>query len=151
MSQNTIITGGSGSDTIVLDSGAAGTALPVFDFSNDTITFDYSSMADSITIPNGGYTLTANTSIDYTSTYGYDTSVNITGNGITMKEGCDIKVGNRSLTDAIDKIEERLGILHPNPELEDRWEQLKDLRKQYQELEKELLEKEKMWKILKEK
>lgn len=146
MGQNTIITGGSGSDT-----GAVEAALPAFDFSNDTITFDYSSMTDSITIPNGGYTLTANTSIDYTSTYGYDTSVNITGDGITMKEGCDIKVGNRSLTDTIDKIEERLSILHPNPELEERWEQLKSLRQQYMDLEKELLEKEKMWKILKEK
>jgi hypothetical protein len=68
-----------------------------------------------------------------------------------MKEGADITVGGKSLTKAIEKIEERLGILHPNPALEERWDQLKELRKQYVEMEKDLLEKEKMWKILKEK
>ena len=68
-----------------------------------------------------------------------------------MQPGTDIKVGGRGLMDAIDKIEERLGILHPNPELEDRWDELKELRRKYNELEKDLLEKEKMWKILKEK
>lgn len=76
-------------------------------------------------------------------------TVNINTNGIEMQPGTDITIGGKSLMDAIDRIEERLGILHPNPELEDRWDQLKDLRRQYQELEKELLEKEKMWKILK--
>jgi hypothetical protein len=78
-----------------------------------------------------------------------ETKVNINADGITMPEGSDIKVGGKSLTDAIEKIEERLGILKPNPELEDRWEQLKALRKQYMDLEKDLLEKEKMWEILK--
>jgi hypothetical protein len=68
-----------------------------------------------------------------------------------MQPGTDIKIGGRGLMDAIDKIEERLGILHPNPELEDRWDELKELRRKYNELEKDLLEKEKMWKILKEK
>jgi hypothetical protein len=48
------------------------------------------------------------------------------------------------------KMEERLSILVPNPGLEDRWEQLKELRTQYLELEKDLLEKEKIMKILKE-
>ena len=67
-----------------------------------------------------------------------------------MQKGADIKIGEKSLTEAIDKIEERLGILKPNPELEERWEKLKELRKQYMELEKDLLEKEKIMKILKE-
>jgi hypothetical protein len=47
-------------------------------------------------------------------------------------------------------MEERLAILRPNPTLEDRWEQLKELRRQYVEMEKDLLEKEKLMKILKE-
>ncbi len=133
------ISGGAGVDTITI--GGAGTSY----------TFD-TSIINTTVIPNGGYTLTSTgTGVNWTQSYGYDTSVNITGDGITMKEGCDIKVGNRSLTDAIDKIEERLGILHPNEALESRWEQLKSLRQQYLDLEKELLEKEKMWKILKEK
>lgn len=71
--------------------------------------------------------------------------------GLTIQEGYDIKLGDRSLKEFIDKVDERLGILHPNEELESRWEQLKELRRQYQELEKDLLEKEKMWNILKDK
>ncbi len=118
----------------------------------DTITIDPNWATSSITIPNGGYTLSTGTStVSSWSGYNYDPNVNISTDGITMKEGTDIKVGGKSLLDAIGKIEERLGILHPNPALEDRWEQLKSLRQQYIELEKELLEKEKMWKILKEK
>ncbi len=68
-----------------------------------------------------------------------------------MQEGADITIKGRKLSEVIDKLEERLGILHPNPELEDRWDELKELRRKYNELEKDLLEKEKMWKILKEK
>ncbi len=106
-----------------------------------------------ITLPSSSFT-SSGTSASYTinsSGYTYNPSVNITSDGITMKEGSDIKVGGKSLTAAIEKIEERLGILHPNPELEEKWENLRGLRKAYMELEKEILEKEKMWKILKEK
>jgi hypothetical protein len=89
---------------------------------------------------------------DYSNTIttGYP-SVNIDTNGINIKEGGDIKVGGKSLTDAISAIEDRLAILNPNPELEQRWENLKDLRRQYEALEKDILEKEKIMKILKEK
>ena len=108
--------------------------------------------ASTITLPNtvwsgssanlGTYTITD-------SSYGYNSAnVYIDKNGIDVKDG-DIKVGGKSLTEAIKKIEDRLAILHPNPELEEKWEQLKELRRQYEELEKDLLEKEKLWKILK--
>ena len=61
----------------------------------------------------------------------------------------EVTIKGKSLTDTLDKIEERLAILHPNPELEDRWDELKELSKRYKELEQELLEKEKVWAILK--
>jgi hypothetical protein len=48
-----------------------------------------------------------------------------------------------------EKIEERLAILHPNEALEEKWEDLRNLRKAYIELEAEIIEKEKMWAILK--
>ena len=76
-------------------------------------------------------------------------------NGATLKvngnadfEG-EVTIKGKSLTDMIDKIEERLAILHPNPELEDRWDELKELGKRYKELEQEIIEKEKVWNILK--
>jgi hypothetical protein len=49
----------------------------------------------------------------------------------------------------LEKIDERLAILHPNPKLEDKWDELKELGKRYRELEQELIEKEKVWAILK--
>ncbi len=129
----------------------AGTSGSIYNIGSgtDTITIDSSlySSGQSITSP---ITYTYDPS-NITWNSSTTTSVNIDTNGINVREGGDIKIGSKSLSDAIGAIEERLAILNPNPELEDRWEQLKELRKQYVELEKDLLEKEKLMKILKEK
>jgi hypothetical protein len=69
-------------------------------------------------------------------------------NGNAEFEG-EVKIGGKNIADMFEKIEERLAILHPHPELEDRWDELKELGKRYKELEQELLEKEKVWAILK--
>ena len=115
--------------------------------STDTITLDSSMFTTgSITSP---YTYTTTGTGGYTMSTSPST-VLIDADGLTMKEGADIVVGGKSLTQAIEKIEERLAILKPNTELESRWEQLKELRNQYVELERDLLEKEKIMKILKE-
>ena len=163
-------------DDTIIDLGighGAGTGYISGGAGTDTITIDTlnSSMwtTGSTTISNGGYTIgTGSTTVPYTYTTtgtgsynpfnGYNnigigssgSTVHIDGDGLTMKEGADIKIGGKSLTEAIEKIEERLGILHPNSALEERWEKLKELRQQYVEMEKDLLEKEKLMKILKE-
>jgi hypothetical protein len=67
-----------------------------------------------------------------------------------MQSGTDIKIGDMKLSEVLTRLEERLNILHHNEALEDKWEELRTLGNQYRELEKELLEKEKMWKILKD-
>ena len=143
-------------DTIVLDLGDYGAAQPTCSITSgiDTITLDTSSIytgPGSTVGYNGGYTINTS-SPTYTTTWTqpYNTYVNIDADGLTMKEGADIKIGGKSLVEAIEKIEERLAILKPNEALEDRWEQLKALRQQYIDLEKDLLEKEKIMKILKE-
>ena len=61
----------------------------------------------------------------------------------------DLKLQGKSLKQSLDAIEERLAILHPNEELEEKWENLRGLRKMYMELEAEIKEKEAMWSILK--
>jgi hypothetical protein len=61
----------------------------------------------------------------------------------------DLKIKNKSLSESLKNIEERLAILRPNEELEERWEDLRRLRKEYMAIETELIEKEKMWAILK--
>jgi hypothetical protein len=138
-------------DTILGGPYSAG--QPVYNITGgssvDTITID-SSLYSSGSLTSAS-TSTINWNQSYPYAIGTNTAVNISTDGINMQPGTDIKIGGRSLMDAIDKIEERLGILHPNPELEDRWDELKELRRKYNELEKDLLEKEKMWKILKEK
>ena len=60
-----------------------------------------------------------------------------------------MKIQGKSLKESLEKIEARLAILHPNEELEEKWEQLRGLRKMYMELEQEIIEKEKIWQILK--
>jgi hypothetical protein len=61
----------------------------------------------------------------------------------------ELTIKGVKLSERLDKIDERLAILHPNEELEAKWENLRGLRKAYMELEAEIKEKEKMWGILK--
>jgi hypothetical protein len=78
---------------------------------------------------------------------------NLKGASIQVKGDAEfdgeITVKGKKLSEMFEKIEERLAILHPNPELEDRWDELKELAKRYKELEAEIIEKEKIWSILK--
>ena len=69
-------------------------------------------------------------------------------NGDADFEG-EVTIKGKNLSEMLEKIDERLAILHPNPKLEDKWDELKELGKRYRELEQELIEKEKVWTILK--
>ena len=69
-------------------------------------------------------------------------------NGDADFEG-EVTIKGKSLSEMFEKIEERLAILHPNEKLEDKWDELKELSKRYKELEAEIIEKEKVWAILK--
>jgi len=155
-------------DTIDLGGYGAQPTYTISGYGTDTITLDSSTMyTGSITVPSVTSINNIN-SVPYTIGSGgtsgqvYTTTgtghynwnnpptVNISNTGIDMAAGTDIKVDGKSLKQFMDKMEERLAILHPNPALEDRWEELKELRRQYVEMEKDLLEKEKLMKILKE-
>jgi hypothetical protein len=61
----------------------------------------------------------------------------------------EVTIRGVKLDDRLTAIEERLGILIPNVRLEEDWEELKDLRMQYLELERQLLEKQRVFDILK--
>lgn len=69
--------------------------------------------------------------------------------GLQLSEGADIKIGDVSLMYTLNTINRRLAILQVNPELEAKWEELKELGERYRELEKEIQDKEKVWNILK--
>lgn len=139
------------SDTVTIDSSYG--AVPyTTSMGTDTITLNNTLWSGgSITSPYT-YTTTGTSgagAFNWNNTTSTNAKVHINGDGLVMQEGADIVVGGKSLTKAIEQIEERLGILHPNPALEERWDKLKELRQQYVEMERDLLEKEKIMKILK--
>ena len=74
--------------------------------------------------------------------------VSMNKQGMTLKEGADIKLGNVSLKETLATIESRLNILRPNAALEAEWEELRELGQRYRQLEAELEEKSRVWKIL---
>jgi hypothetical protein len=84
----------------------------------------------------GGYTF-ANQNIQPNNT------VHIKG------ENADLLINDKSLKTWMEKVEERLNILTPNPELEKEWDQLRRLGERYRKLEKKCQEKAAMWKQLK--
>lgn len=149
---------------LVIDISDYGAAQPYDNISYtsgiDTITLDPSIYStSSITVPSTVSTTIgsgASTAYSWTQDYSMNTAsignakVKIGTDGLEMADGTDIKIGGRSLNKVLEALEDKLGILYPNDELESKWGELREARRRYVELEKELLEKEKMWKILKE-
>ena len=64
-------------------------------------------------------------------------------------ENADLDINGKSLKNWMEKVEERLNILTPNPELEKEWDELRRLGERYRRLEKKCQEKAKMWSKLK--
>jgi hypothetical protein len=129
-------------DTIDLGGvGAASTTYSISGYGTDTITLDPTMWTGSITAPS-----TYTTSIGATggtfsigSAGGYYTTknnVNITGDGIDMAAGTDIKIDGRSLKNFMDKMEERLAILVPDPAKLEKFEALKKAYEHYKLMEK---------------
>ena len=79
-------------------------------------------------------------------------SLNPTGfstmNGIMQVNAKDLAIGNVSILETIQSIQERLNLLIPNPKLEKEWAELAELGKKYRELEQYILEKQKTFDIL---
>ena len=84
----------------------------------------------------GGYTF-ANQNIQPNNT------VHIKG------ENADLLINDKSLKTWMEKVEERLNILTPNPEMEKEWNDLRKLGERYRKLEKKCKEKSDMWNKLK--
>jgi hypothetical protein len=64
-------------------------------------------------------------------------------------ENADIEVNGWSLVQAVKRIEARLDLFQPNPELESEWEELRSLGEQYRTLEQQIKEKQATWDRLK--
>jgi len=147
--KDNIILGGSEFDSITvtdtvtldLDFGAAEPALSTVGI--DTITLDDINMSSSITIPSSSYVISgaagsggysySNNGYNWTTTA--PTTVNIDTNGVNIKEGGDLKIGNASLKDFMTKMEQRLAILVPDPEKLEKFEALKKAYEHYKTME----------------
>lgn len=81
----------------------------------------------------GGYSFTSSASAGSWGTV--STSVNISQDGIDLKEGADIKIGGRSLVKFMETLEERLAILQPDPEKLEKFAALKAAYEHYKLLE----------------
>jgi hypothetical protein len=132
-------------DTIDLGGyGAAGSSYIISGSSGiDTITLDpsWTSMATSITLPSTYSTSIGSVGSTYTianpgNYYNTTSNVNITGNGIDMKSGSDITIDGKSLKNFMDKMEERLAILVPDPAKLEKFEALKKAYEHYKLMEK---------------
>ena len=64
-------------------------------------------------------------------------------------DNADLDINGKSLKGWMEKVEERLNILIPNPELEKEWDELRRLGERYRKLEKKCKEKAEVWKKLK--
>lgn len=149
---NTMVISGSGDTSIDLGYFDSHTdyAAAQATFNIDTITLPSNFSTGSITSAN---TLSWNQPYDnyaVSNTWSNNAKVHIDADGVKINEDGDLKIGDRSLKDFMNRIEDHLAILRPNKELENKWDQLKELRRQYEALEKDFIEKEKIMKILKE-
>jgi hypothetical protein len=78
----------------------------------------------------------------------YNTQPGIRVSGDAVFDG-EVTIRGVKLDERLTAIEERLGILRPNNDLEGKWEKLKALGEEYRKLEQEILEGENIWDILK--
>ena len=75
-----------------------------------------------------------------------DTALSVHGD--TEFKG-NIIVKGVNLTDTLNAIESRLGILRPNHKIEEEWQELKELGDRYRALEQEINRKMEVWDLLK--
>jgi hypothetical protein len=136
------------------------------DYINSSMTTDtitWSSAADCITtgtsqpnysasiVGSNGYTYTTNTTSPWISTGVTDNTMTVGQSGTIQiwGEDADIKINDKSMVSWMEKVEERLNILTPNPELEKDWDDLRRLGQRYRALERKCKEKAQMWEALK--
>ena len=82
---------------------------------------------------------TTHTTSPYTAT-GTGQMIQPGGKVVIQGEDADLVIGKKSMRDWMEKVEERLNILTPNPEMEKEWDDLRKLGERYRKLEKKCKE-----------
>lgn len=102
------------------------------------------------TVPVSASTLNPNVVATGPTPWGtVSTQTNLTAEKLTLTgANADVVINGVHLSETIKKINERLEILTVNPRLEQKWQELAELGRQYRECEARLLEFEKTLEIL---
>jgi hypothetical protein len=117
-----------------------------------------------VTIPTGGSASTISIvgaggggtgGVSYGPIYTTNATTTSAASGKIHVQGDAVFEGNitwqgRDMREWFEAVENKLGMLRPNPKLEAGWEELSQLRQQYVELEKKLLEQQRVFDILKQ-
>jgi hypothetical protein len=92
---------------------------------------------------------TTNTTVGSSNWSMRDGNVTPSGQLNLTGDNADIVINGQSLNATLTAIQERLGMLVPNPEVEAEWDELRELAERYRELEKLCKEKSTVWNKLK--
>jgi hypothetical protein len=116
---------------------------------NFTVTLPQGSSASTISIVGGGGG-SGGITYGHGATWGHSTakSSKMHIQGDATFDG-DITWQGRNMREWFESVEARLALLHPNPELEKDWAELAELRMRYIDLERQMLEKQQVFDILK--
>jgi hypothetical protein len=117
--------GGSSGDYTITYNGAA-----------TSITLDPSTLGMSYSIPSTSWTTAAGTSNYTISSAGNYYNSAVTTNGIQLDRTADIKIGDKSLVETLNKIEDRLAILTADPKKLEKFAALKKAYEHYKLMEK---------------
>jgi FtsZ-binding cell division protein ZapB len=134
-----------GAETVTVNNAIDTITLSGLDFNLlNTMSPNYSNVT--VTSP---YTMSGGTGLYTTGTTASPWATHASSKIRLDGKDADIEVNGLSLMDAIQKIEERLNILHPNEKLEEEWEELRVLGEQYRKLEQHIKDKQATWDKLK--
>ena len=125
-----------------------------------TITVSDNTGLGGYSIGNGGTGISPNTvwTTNTTATGSFTIGPNYSAVGSQLDQNgrmslrgdkADLDINGKSLRGWMEKVEERLNILTPNPELEKEWDELRRLGERYRKLEKKCKEKAEVWNKLK--
>jgi hypothetical protein len=136
-------------ESFEIDLDNVSTAIGGTDLDLNSYSFNYSNMNSSIgvstiTLPSPSYTIgtgysgqfltSGSNGSSWTSSIGSGT-VNIGTDGIDMAAGTDIKIDGKSLKEFMNKMEQRLAILVPDPKKLEKFEALKRAYEHYKTME----------------
>ena len=121
--------------------------------SSGTLTVKSKKYSSNVTVSGTGITsgsgMTYTTGTGVSPTWSVSNEARLTSGKLNIVgDDADVVINGKSLTDTLQALEERLNILVPNSELETEWDELKTLGDRYRKLEKELVEKSRMWQAL---